>query len=141
MITTWPGCNAKPSLSPNSSPHTAQAGNHRPSRARPSCNAIATSTPFSADADADLMRRAGIRADVLDSGCCGLAGNFGFTAGHYDISQACAERVLFPALRRAEPDTLVLADGFSCRTQISQSDLTTRPIHVAQALHAGLTPP
>ncbi len=92
-----------------------------------------------ADADATLMERAGIRADVFDSGCCGLAGNFGFTAGHYDISQACAERVLFPALRTAPPDALILADGFSCRTQISQSDIATRPIHLAQALHAALT--
>ena len=52
-------------------------------------------------ADVELLRRAGVSAQVLDSGCCGLAGNFGFEAGHYDVSMQCAEDGLLPALRAA----------------------------------------
>jgi FAD/FMN-containing dehydrogenase/Fe-S oxidoreductase len=91
-----------------------------------------------ADPDAELMRRAGIHADVLDSGCCGLAGNFGFERGHYDISMACAEHGLLPAVRDASPDTLVISDGFSCRTQIAQSDTERRAMHLAEALAMSL---
>ncbi|TDC61577.1 (Fe-S)-binding protein, partial [Streptomyces hainanensis] len=90
------------------------------------------------DPDRELMRRAGIDAEVPDSGCCGLAGNFGFERGHHDVSLACAERVLLPAVRDAAPDTLILADGFSCRTQIDQSDTGRRAMHLAEALALGL---
>ncbi|HET7328192.1 MAG TPA: FAD-linked oxidase C-terminal domain-containing protein [Nocardioidaceae bacterium] len=90
------------------------------------------------DADIELMRRAGIEADVLDSGCCGLAGNFGFEDGHYEVSMACAERVLLPAVRDADADTLVLADGFSCRTQIEQGGTGRTAMHLAEALQLGL---
>jgi Fe-S oxidoreductase len=94
------------------------------------------------DADADLLRRAGVEARVLDSGCCGLAGNFGFEAGHFDVSMACAERVLLPELRAADDDVAVLADGFSCRTQIQQGDSGGRkPVHLAQLLAAQLIDP
>jgi hypothetical protein len=86
------------------------------------------------DADLEAMKRAGIDAARLDSGCCGLAGNFGFEAGHYEVSMACAEQALLPAVRNADPDTLVLADGFSCRTQIAQADTGRRALHLAEAL-------
>jgi Fe-S oxidoreductase len=87
------------------------------------------------DADTALLRRAGVDPVVLDSGCCGLAGNFGFEAAHYDISVAAAERVLLPALRDAEPSDVVLADGFSCRTQIEQCDCGgRRAVHLAELL-------
>ncbi len=79
-----------------------------------------------------------IDADVLDAGCCGLAGNFGFEAGHYDVSMACGERALLPAVRDASPDCLVLADGFSCRTQIEQGGTGRTPVHLAEMLAAGL---
>ncbi|RNL86112.1 FAD-binding and (Fe-S)-binding domain-containing protein [Halostreptopolyspora alba] len=89
------------------------------------------------DADRELMERAGIDGEVLESGCCGLAGNFGFEDGHYDISKAVGERVLLPAVRESDPETLVLADGFSCRTQITQE--TGRPArHIAEALASAL---
>ncbi|MBB4930367.1 FAD/FMN-containing dehydrogenase/Fe-S oxidoreductase [Lipingzhangella halophila] len=89
------------------------------------------------DADRALMERAGIDGEVLESGCCGLAGNFGFEDGHYDISKAVGERVLLPAVREADPDTLVLADGFSCRTQITQE--AGRPAqHIAEVLASAL---
>jgi Fe-S oxidoreductase len=87
------------------------------------------------DADLDLLRRAGVEPIVLDSGCCGLAGNFGFETEHYDISVSAAERVLLPALRAAAPSDLVLADGFSCRTQIEQCNSGGRhPLHLAELL-------
>ncbi|SFO18604.1 FAD/FMN-containing dehydrogenase [Pseudonocardia ammonioxydans] len=86
--------------------------------------------------DTELMRRAGIDAERLDSGCCGLAGNFGFEAGHYAVSMACAEQALLPAVRDADPETLVLADGFSCRTQIAHGVPGRRAIHLAEALRA-----
>ena len=86
------------------------------------------------DADREVLRTAGVDTTVLDAGCCGLAGNFGFEAGHYDVSVAIAEHALLPAVRAA--DATVLADGFSCRTQLRQ--LSDRePIHLATML-AGL---
>ena len=96
------------------------------------------------DADNQLMSKAGIRADRLASGCCGLAGNFGFEAGHYEVSRAAGERVLLPRVRQAGPDTAVLADGFSCRTQIEQGDTGRTAVHLAELLATGLptrTPP
>jgi FAD/FMN-containing dehydrogenase/Fe-S oxidoreductase len=83
------------------------------------------------EADRAVMAALGIDAEVLDSGCCGLAGNFGFEKGHYDVSMAAAERVLLPAVRGAAPDVEVLADGFSCRTQLRQAG-TREPVHLAQ---------
>jgi Fe-S oxidoreductase/FAD/FMN-containing dehydrogenase len=89
------------------------------------------------DADAALMKAAGVDADVLDAGCCGLAGNFGFEKGHYEVSQALGGRALLPAVRAAEGSTAVVADGFSCRTQIAQST-PRRAVHLAELLAAGL---
>jgi len=71
------------------------------------------------DADEKLLIDAGATIEVL-AGCCGLAGNFGMQRGHYDVSAAVAENALLPALRRADPNTVFLADGFSCRTQADQ---------------------
>jgi Fe-S oxidoreductase len=89
------------------------------------------------EADRALMKAAGISATVPDSGCCGLAGNFGFERGHYEVSKAAGERVLLPAVRAAAGDTLIVADGFSCRTQIEQgTDRTAR--HLAQILASAL---
>ncbi|MHA6804800.1 FAD-binding and (Fe-S)-binding domain-containing protein [Salinifilum ghardaiensis] len=84
-------------------------------------------------ADEEVLSGAGVDADVLDSGCCGLAGNFGFERGHYDVSMACAEHALLPAVRRAAPSTLVLADGFSCRTQIAHGS-DRAAAHLAEVL-------
>jgi Fe-S oxidoreductase len=88
-----------------------------------------------ADADRTVLAALGVDAEVLDSGCCGLAGNWGFEEGHYDVSMACAERVLLPAVRDVAPGTAVLADGFSCRTQLRQAGLEgpgAEPLHLAQ---------
>ncbi|MFE3413188.1 FAD-binding and (Fe-S)-binding domain-containing protein [Streptomyces mirabilis] len=90
------------------------------------------------DADRELMRRAHLEADVLDEGCCGLAGNFGFERGHHEVSMAVAEQGVLPAVRATAPDSLLLADGFSCRTQIEQGRTGRRALHLAEALALGL---
>lgn len=90
------------------------------------------------EADRRLMERVGMAVEVLDSGCCGLAGDFGMTRAHREVSLACAERVLLPEVRDAAPDTLVLADGFSCRTQIDQARTGRRAVHLAAPLAAAV---
>ncbi|MCX5252640.1 FAD-binding oxidoreductase [Streptomyces canus] len=90
-------------------------------------------------ADRKLLHRAGVDAEQLDSGCCGLAGNFGFEPGHLEVSEACAERVLLPRLRDEPPETVVLADGFSCRTQIHEFDSGGHEaVHLAELLASAL---
>ena len=86
-----------------------------------------------------LLREAGLQPQVLDSGCCGLAGSFGYEAEHYDISMKIGERVLFPSVRSADRDTIVVADGFSCRQQISHGT-PRRAMHLAEILQMGLRP-
>ncbi|WP_051019545.1 FAD-binding and (Fe-S)-binding domain-containing protein [Streptomyces sp. AA1529] len=88
-------------------------------------------------AERRLRDRAGLAGD-LSGGCCGLAGNFGFEKGHYEVSAACAEDQLLPALRAAEPGTEILADGYSCRTQMDQLG-GFRSRHLAEVLAEGLT--
>jgi FAD/FMN-containing dehydrogenase/Fe-S oxidoreductase len=84
-----------------------------------------------------VLNAAGLEAHAIPSGCCGMAGAFGFEATKYEISMAAAERVLLPAVRAAPASTLILADGFSCREQIEQA--TGRPtLHMAEALAMGL---
>jgi Fe-S oxidoreductase len=68
-----------------------------------------------------LLGKLGLEVEHLDAGCCGMAGAFGFEREHYDVSMRCGERVLLPAVRGAEADTIVIADGFSCREQIAQA--------------------
>jgi Fe-S oxidoreductase len=89
-------------------------------------------------ADRRVMERVGLRARVLDSGCCGLAGDFGLTEEHRDVSLACAERVLLPAVREADDSTIVMADGFSCRYQITDAGTGRRPWHLAEVLAAAV---
>jgi Fe-S oxidoreductase len=74
---------------------------------------------------------------VLDSGCCGMAGSFGFEEEHYDVSIKCGERVLLPAVRQAERDALIIADGFSCREQIAQTT-DRQALHVSQVIQMAL---
>jgi Fe-S oxidoreductase len=84
-----------------------------------------------------LLTRLGVDFETLDSGCCGLAGSFGYEADHYDISMQIGERVLLPAVRKSSPDTLVVADGFSCREQIAHAT-GRRALHLAEVLQLAL---
>jgi Fe-S oxidoreductase len=77
----------------------------------------------------------GLKLEVLDAGCCGLAGLFGYAADKYEMSHALAERVLLPSIRKNGPNTLVVADGFSCRSQIRHFCPGTRVRHLAQMLN------
>ncbi len=87
--------------------------------------------------DIALFERLGLDYKVLDSGCCGLAGSFGFEKHKYDISMQIGERVLFPAVRDASADTLIVADGFSCREQIRHAT-GRQALHLAEVLRMTL---
>jgi FAD/FMN-containing dehydrogenase/Fe-S oxidoreductase len=87
--------------------------------------------------EADLLRAVGHHVDVLDSGCCGMAGAFGFQRRKYELSVALAERVLLPAVRE-HPDATIVADGFSCREQLRQLG-GVRARHLAELLADDLT--
>ncbi|WP_260868000.1 FAD-binding and (Fe-S)-binding domain-containing protein [Streptomyces sp. SAJ15] len=87
-------------------------------------------------AERRLRERVGLTGE-LSGGCCGLAGNFGFERGHYDVSVACAEEALLPSVRAAPPGAAVLADGFSCRTQLDQL-AGRRARHLAEVLAEAL---
>jgi Fe-S oxidoreductase len=80
-----------------------------------------------------LLRATGARVEMLDSGCCGMAGPFGFEADKFAISQTLAERVLLPAVRAAGERDILVSNGFSCREQISQNT-DRRAVHLAEVL-------
>jgi Fe-S oxidoreductase len=84
-----------------------------------------------------LLHALGLDYEVLQSGCCGMAGSFGFEDGKYDLSRAIGERVLLPAVRNADADTLIIADGFSCREQIAQ-ETERRALHLAEVVQLAL---
>ena len=88
------------------------------------------------DTDSALLAASGAQVHAV-GGCCGLAGNFGVERGHYDVSRAVAETALLPAVRNAPDDAVVLADGFSCRTQLDQLG-HARGVHLAQLLASRL---
>jgi Fe-S oxidoreductase len=90
------------------------------------------------DADKELLHRVGVDNETLQSGCCGLAGDFGMTPDHREVSLAVGEQVLLPAVRAAADTTLVLADGFSCRTQIQDAGTGRQPVHLAEVVNAAL---
>jgi Fe-S oxidoreductase len=84
-----------------------------------------------------VMRKMGLDVEVPDSGCCGMAGAFGFEKENYETSMKVGERVLLPKVRAARRDTLVIADGFSCREQIAQST-NREALHLAEVLQMAL---
>jgi Fe-S oxidoreductase len=84
-----------------------------------------------------LLRKTGTEIFAPDTGCCGMAGAFGFEKEKFALSQRIGERVLLPAVRKEAPETLLVADGFSCREQITQA--TGRPtLHLAEVLRMAL---
>ena len=85
-----------------------------------------------------VLGRMGLDFDLLDSGCCGMAGSFGYEKGDkYDVSIACGERLLLPAVRAAAKETLVIANGFSCRGQIEQQT-DRHALHLAQVIQLAM---
>ena len=88
-------------------------------------------------ADMALLAQLGIKAELIDSGCCGMAGTFGFKPGHYALSLRAGELDLLPAVRKATDDTLVVASGYSCREQIDQCT-ERRALHVAEIARLAL---
>jgi FAD/FMN-containing dehydrogenase/Fe-S oxidoreductase len=90
------------------------------------------------DAEMRVLSKLGLDSELLDAGCCGMAGSFGFEKGErYEVSVRCGERALLPAVRQAPADTLIVADGFSCREQIAQGT-ARRGLHLAQVLQLAL---
>ena len=90
------------------------------------------------DSEQKVLDRTGLDYSVLDSGCCGMAGAFGYDKGeHYDVSIAVGERVLLPAVRKADENTLIVADGFSCREQIEQTT-KRHAVHLAEVVRMAL---
>jgi FAD/FMN-containing dehydrogenase/Fe-S oxidoreductase len=87
-----------------------------------------------------LLQRVGLRHEVLKSGCCGMAGSFGFERDKYPVSQAAAERSLLPRIRESHPTTILLANGFSCREQIEQGTGRTT-LHIAELLARSMLAP
>jgi Fe-S oxidoreductase len=88
-------------------------------------------------ADDHVYKRLGLNFEMPDSGCCGMAGSFGFEEAHYDISMKVGEHKLLPAVREAEKDTLIVADGFSCKHQIMEGS-DRRALHLAQVIQMAL---
>ena len=88
-------------------------------------------------AEETLLRKMGADLRTIDSGCCGMAGPFGFEKGKFGVSQALGERVLLPAVRQADPGVLIVTDGFRCREQILQAT-GRKALHLAEAMQLGL---
>jgi Fe-S oxidoreductase len=86
------------------------------------------------DPEHELLERMGVDVEPVSGGCCGLAGSWGFEQGHHEISLQCGELGLLPAVREAPADALIVANGFSCKTQIEQAGLDRRALHVAQLM-------
>ncbi|HEY2497866.1 MAG TPA: FAD-linked oxidase C-terminal domain-containing protein [Candidatus Angelobacter sp.] len=88
------------------------------------------------EAENSVMQKLGLDVEVLASGCCGMAGSFGFENDKYDISVAIGERKLLPAVRQAPTSTMIMADGFSCREQIAQ-ETDREALHLAEVIQMG----
>jgi len=86
------------------------------------------------DPEVELLKKMGVEVETLKAGCCGLAGSWGFEDGHHDISMTVGEQGLLPKVRELDAETIVVADGFSCKTQIEQGGTGRRALHVAQVL-------
>ncbi|MER5546798.1 FAD-binding and (Fe-S)-binding domain-containing protein [Streptomyces sp. NPDC002589] len=114
-------------------PHWTPPAVNRPVAGQTHCHQHAV---LGDTADRRLREAAGLTGE-LSGGCCGLAGNFGFEKGHFEVSRACAEEQLLPSVRQALEETVVLADGFSCRTQLDQL-AGVRGRHLAEVLAEAL---
>ena len=86
-----------------------------------------------------LLHKMGAELQSIDSGCCGMAGPFGFERDKFAVAQAVGERVLLPAVRNTPAEALIVSDGFSCREQILQAT-GRQALHLAEAIQLGLRP-
>lgn len=89
------------------------------------------------DAEMETLNNMKLECELLDSGCCGMAGSFGFEKEKYEVSMKIGERVLLPKVREADADTLIIADGFSCREQIAQCT-DRKTLHLAEVIYMAL---
>ena len=87
-----------------------------------------------------IFKKMGLQYELSDSGCCGMAGSFGFEKEKFDLSMDIGDRALLPAVRRAEPSTLIIADGFSCKEQIAQAT-GRHALHMAEVLALAMRNP
>ena len=92
---------------------------------------------FGMQGDTALLAQLGVKWKLLDTGCCGMAGSFGFNAEHQALSEKIGEDKLFPAIRSAAAQTIVLTNGFSCREQIEQGT-GRHALHIAQLAQRAL---
>ncbi|HEY2866727.1 MAG TPA: hypothetical protein VGJ02_06515, partial [Pyrinomonadaceae bacterium] len=92
---------------------------------------------FKMDYEESLLNKIGLDMQIPESGCCGMAGAFGFEKEHYDVSIKCGERVLLPAVRNMGTDDLIITDGFSCHEQVEQCT-GRKALHLAEVLRLAL---
>jgi Fe-S oxidoreductase len=92
---------------------------------------------FGTKGDVAMLERMGAKATWLDSGCCGMAGSFGFHPGHVEISKKVGELVLLPEVRKQPESTFILTNGFSCREQIQQGT-GRKVVHLAELLQLAI---
>ncbi len=88
-------------------------------------------------AEEAILGKMKVEYDLPDTGCCGMAGAFGFETEHYDVAMKCGERVLLPAVRVTPRDALIITDGFSCREQIAQTT-DRQALHLAEVIQMAL---
>jgi FAD/FMN-containing dehydrogenase len=116
-------------------PHWTPPRMHGHALVQPHCHHHAV---MGFDSDEKLLRDTGLEIALPDAGCCGMAGSFGYEAGEkYEVSMRAGERALLPAVRNAPRDVHIVADGFSCRSQIEGATRRTT-LHIAELLAAGL---
>jgi Fe-S oxidoreductase len=89
------------------------------------------------EAEESILKKMQVDYEMPETGCCGMAGAFGFEKEHYDVAMRCGERVLLPAVRASSKDTLILTDGFSCREQIAQTT-DRQALHLAELIEMAL---
>ena len=89
------------------------------------------------EAEESILKKMKLDYAMPETGCCGMAGAFGFEKEHYDVAMKCGERVLLPAVREQDKDTLIITDGFSCREQIAQTT-DREALHLAEVIQMAL---
>lgn len=90
------------------------------------------------DPEQRVLERMGLAVEPLKGGCCGLAGSWGFEKGKYHISMDCGEQALLPAVRQADEKTFVVANGFSCKTQIADAGTGRKALHLGEVMKIAL---